>query len=107
MEDGPRLRCHVLDTGHCLASERHLITGGRNRTVACHSIVALLGHPRQGWFLWDAGYAPRLWRGERGPALPLVRWGAPPPPRAPPARAPPVARSPPSGVRLPRARMDA
>lgn len=56
----PTLDCHVLDTGYCLASERHLIRGGHRRTVACHAIVALLGHPRHGWTLWDAGYAPRL-----------------------------------------------
>jgi len=52
--------CHILDTGHCLASEHHLISGGARRTVECHSLVALLHHARHGWLLWDAGYAPRL-----------------------------------------------
>lgn len=52
--------CHILDTGYCLASEHHLIAGGARRTVACHSLVALLHHARHGWLLWDAGYASRL-----------------------------------------------
>ena len=56
----PTLTCHILDTGHCLAHEYVLIQGGERKEVACHSIVALLGHPTQGWLLWDAGYAPRM-----------------------------------------------
>lgn len=56
----PALTCHILDTGHCLAHEHVLIQGGERKEVACHSIVALLGHPTQGWLLWDAGYAPRM-----------------------------------------------
>ncbi len=54
------LECHVLDTGYCLASEHHMMRGGRHQEVACHSIVALIHHPVQGWCLWDTGYAPRL-----------------------------------------------
>jgi glyoxylase-like metal-dependent hydrolase (beta-lactamase superfamily II) len=75
--DGPRLRCHILDTGHCLASEHALIQGGRHREVKCHSIVALLGHPRHGWFLWDAGYAPRLWRATRRWPFRVYSWVTP------------------------------
>ena len=56
----PELACHILDTGHCLAHENILIRGGARKEVACHSIVALLGHPQHGWLLWDAGYAPHL-----------------------------------------------
>ena len=56
----PQLECHILDTGFCLAWEHHVIQGGRRRRIACHSIVALLGHPEHGWSLWDAGYAPRM-----------------------------------------------
>jgi glyoxylase-like metal-dependent hydrolase (beta-lactamase superfamily II) len=56
----PALRYHVLDTGYCLASEHHIMRGGARRKVRCHSIVGLLRHPVRGWFLWDAGYAPRL-----------------------------------------------
>jgi glyoxylase-like metal-dependent hydrolase (beta-lactamase superfamily II) len=54
------VRCHVLDTGYCLASERHLIRGGQPQTVRCHALVALLSHPTHGWLLWDTGYAPRI-----------------------------------------------
>jgi glyoxylase-like metal-dependent hydrolase (beta-lactamase superfamily II) len=56
----PPLACHILDTGYCLAHEHILIEGGERKEVACHSIVALLGHPTHGWLLWDAGYAPRM-----------------------------------------------
>lgn len=56
----PVLQCHILDTGYCLAWEDHLIQGGQHRRVACHSIAALLCHPRHGWLLWDTGYAPRM-----------------------------------------------
>lgn len=56
----PVLTCHILDTGHCLAHEHMLIQGGARKEVACHSIVALLGHPEHGWLLWDAGYAPHM-----------------------------------------------
>lgn len=52
--------CHVLDTGHCLAREAMLIRGGSRQTIACHSLVALIEHPRHGWGLWDTGYAPRI-----------------------------------------------
>jgi glyoxylase-like metal-dependent hydrolase (beta-lactamase superfamily II) len=56
----PSLRYHVLDTGYCLASEHHIMRGGARRKVRCHSIVVLMRHPERGWFLWDAGYAPRM-----------------------------------------------
>lgn len=54
------LQCHILDTGYCLAHEHHLLRGGSRRTIACHSIAALLHHPAHGWLLWDTGYAPRM-----------------------------------------------
>jgi len=57
---GPVVRCHLLDTGYCLARESHLIRGGRHMIIQCHSMVALLHHPEHGWLLWDTGYAPRL-----------------------------------------------
>ena len=60
MESQPLLSYELLDTGYCLASEHHLIQGGRRRTVACHSLVALLRHPTRGYLLWDTGYAPRM-----------------------------------------------
>jgi glyoxylase-like metal-dependent hydrolase (beta-lactamase superfamily II) len=54
------LKCHILDTGYCLAWEHHVIQGGQRRRIACHSIAVLLCHPEYGWLLWDTGYAPRL-----------------------------------------------
>ena len=56
----PVVICHILDTGYCLASEHHLIAGGRRRRVACHALVGLLHHPREGWLLWDTGYARHI-----------------------------------------------
>ena len=55
-----RVECRILNTGYCLASEHHLLRGGRRQQIACHSLVALLRHPREGWLLWDTGYAPRM-----------------------------------------------
>jgi glyoxylase-like metal-dependent hydrolase (beta-lactamase superfamily II) len=52
--------CHLLDTGHCLARESMLMCGGAQQKIACHSLVALIQHPRHGWGLWDTGYAPRI-----------------------------------------------
>ena len=60
MSAAPLLTCHSLDTGHCLAHEHILIEGGSRRQVACHSILALLGHPQHVWLMWDAGYAPHM-----------------------------------------------
>jgi glyoxylase-like metal-dependent hydrolase (beta-lactamase superfamily II) len=54
------VQCTILDTGHCLAHEHHMLRGGRRVQVRCHSTVALLRHPMHGWGLWDAGYAPRM-----------------------------------------------
>jgi glyoxylase-like metal-dependent hydrolase (beta-lactamase superfamily II) len=71
------LRCHVLDTGHCLASEHHLMRGGRRRVVECHSLAALLGHPTRGWLLWDAGYHPRMWDVTRHLPFRLYRYATP------------------------------
>lgn len=73
----PRLECHVLDTGHCLASQHHLLRDGRWNTVRCHAIAALLRHPAQGWFLWDAGYAPRLLAATQRFPFRLYRWATP------------------------------
>lgn len=56
----PTVRCHILATGYCLASESVVIRGGRFRSIACHATVALLEHPRHGWTLFDTGYAPRM-----------------------------------------------
>lgn len=60
MHNVPTVQCHMLDTGYCLAWENHAIQGGHHRRIACHSLVALLQHPREGWMLWDTGYAPRM-----------------------------------------------
>jgi glyoxylase-like metal-dependent hydrolase (beta-lactamase superfamily II) len=37
-----------------------MMRGGRRKQIACHSLVALIHHPRAGWGLWDTGYAPRM-----------------------------------------------
>jgi glyoxylase-like metal-dependent hydrolase (beta-lactamase superfamily II) len=58
--NAPLLRCHMLDTGYCLAWEHHALTGARHIRIQCHSLVALLQHPQHGWLLWDTGYHPRM-----------------------------------------------
>ena len=67
----------LLDTGYCLASEHHMIRGGRRQKVACHALVALLHHPVRGWVLWDTGYAPRLFDATRPWPFRLYRWATP------------------------------
>ena len=54
------MTCHVLDTGHCMASEHHMMQGGRRHKFECHALVGLLHHPREGWLLWDTGYSSYL-----------------------------------------------
>lgn len=71
------MRYHVLDTGYCLASEHHIMRGGARRKVKCHSIVALLRHPERGWFMWDAGYAPRMLEATRRLPYRLYRLATP------------------------------
>lgn len=71
------MQCHILDTGYCLAWEDHLIQGGKHRLVACHSIAALLCHPRHGWLLWDTGYAPRMLDATRNFPFSLYRRATP------------------------------
>ena len=73
----PLLTCIILDTGHCLAHEHILIQGGTRREVACHSIVALIGHPEHGWLLWDAGYAPHMLEATRHFPYSLYRLATP------------------------------
>ncbi|GAB4432508.1 MAG: MBL fold metallo-hydrolase [Chloroflexi bacterium OHK40] len=50
----------LFDTGHCVVSERQVLRGGAARPMACHALVALLHHPRQGLTLFDTGYAMRM-----------------------------------------------
>jgi glyoxylase-like metal-dependent hydrolase (beta-lactamase superfamily II) len=73
MQQPTTVTVHILDTGYCLASEHHLIRGGRRQTVRCHSLVALIHHPARGWLLWDAGYAPRMLAATRRPPYALFR----------------------------------
>ncbi|MBV7329446.1 MBL fold metallo-hydrolase [Chloroflexi bacterium TSY] len=73
----PQLTSYILDTGYCLAHENLMIQGGARRQLACHSIVALLGHPEHGWLLWDTGYAPRMLEGTRRFPYVLYRWATP------------------------------
>jgi glyoxylase-like metal-dependent hydrolase (beta-lactamase superfamily II) len=69
--------CHLLDTGHCLARESLLLRGGRRLQIACHSLVALIQHPRHGWGLWDTGYAPRMERETARWPFRIYRWATP------------------------------
>src|SRR5581483_3861194 len=76
-QDSPILQCYILDTGYCLAWENHILQGGARRRIACHSLVALLHHPRHGWLLWDTGYAPRMLEVTRSLPFALYRYATP------------------------------
>ncbi|HLH62972.1 MAG TPA: MBL fold metallo-hydrolase [Ktedonobacteraceae bacterium] len=71
------LQCHILDTGYCIAWEHHLMQGGQRRKIGCHSLVALLYHPQQGWLLWDTGYAPRILTATQRLPFLLYRYATP------------------------------
>lgn len=51
---------HVLNTGWATAPEWILVRGGRAARIRVPALVALLHHPREGWGLFDTGYAPRV-----------------------------------------------
>ncbi|HZU68314.1 MAG TPA: MBL fold metallo-hydrolase [Ktedonobacteraceae bacterium] len=71
------LQCHILDTGYCIAWEHHVMQGGQRKKIACHSLVALLHHPQQGWLLWDTGYAPRILTATQRLPFLLYRYATP------------------------------
>lgn len=54
-----------------------MIRGGRRVTIECHAVVALLCHPREGWLLFDTGYAPRLLDATVRWPMRIYRWGTP------------------------------
>jgi len=54
------LTLRLFTTGHCVVPESHVLRGAPRRPMACHALVGLIGHPSQGWTLWDAGYAARM-----------------------------------------------
>src|SRR5690242_11078241 len=69
--------CYILDTGYCLASEHHMITGGARKTVECHALVALLHHETAGWILFDTGYHPRMFAASERLPYRLYRYMTP------------------------------
>lgn len=60
METPSSLTLELLDTGHCTVSEHQVLRGGARRPMDCHALVGLIGHPTEGWTLFDAGYAMRM-----------------------------------------------
>lgn len=76
-DDVPRLQCHILDTGYCIALEQVVMRGGRRGKIRCHSIAVLLHHPEHGWTLFDTGYAPRLLESTRAFPYYLYRLATP------------------------------
>ncbi len=71
------LSCRLLVTGHCVATGHHLLTGGPRGKIEVPSMVALLGHPTQGYLLWDTGYAPRMLDATRWLPWRIYRWVTP------------------------------
>jgi glyoxylase-like metal-dependent hydrolase (beta-lactamase superfamily II) len=66
-----------LDTGHCRHLESVMMQGGRLRVIDCHALVALLHHPREGWLLFDTGYAPRMLEVTQSLPFRLYRYATP------------------------------
>ena len=73
----PTVKLTLLDTGYCTASEHVVIAGGERRTINCHALVGLLHHPLHGYFLWDTGYAPRMFDATRQLPYRMYRWMTP------------------------------
>ncbi len=69
--------CRVFDTGHCLATEAHVIRGGRWSRIECHNLVAALYHPVRGWGLFDAGYSRHLFDATARLPWRVYRWATP------------------------------
>lgn len=65
---------YLLDTGYCRASEAAMVRGGARRVVDCHALCALFHHAREGWILFDTGYAPRLMDATRRFPFRFYRW---------------------------------
>jgi glyoxylase-like metal-dependent hydrolase (beta-lactamase superfamily II) len=40
-----------------------VIQGGEHKTIKTHALAVLFEHPREGWVLFDTGYAPRVQQG--------------------------------------------
>ena len=71
------LTLELFATGHCVVSEHQVLRGGARRPMDCHALVALLGHPRHGWSLFDAGYAMRMLEATRAWPYRLYRYSTP------------------------------
>lgn len=50
----------TFSAGSCRHAERVVWKGGRLRPITMPSLVGALEHPREGWVLFDTGYAPRF-----------------------------------------------
>lgn len=67
---------HLLDTGYCTVRRRVAFGEGRGNAV-CHAVCGLLRHETHGWFLFDAGYAPRVYAAARAFPYSLYRMATP------------------------------
>ncbi len=78
MKPAAAVKCSVFSTGYCLASEHHVLRGGRRTPIRCHALVALLEHPARGYVLFDTGYSyQRLMDATRAFPYYLYRRAAP------------------------------
>lgn len=67
---------HLLDTGYCTVQRRFAFGDGRGK-AKCHAVCGLLRHETQGWFLFDTGYAPRVYFATNVLPYSLYRWATP------------------------------
>lgn len=71
------VRFQALDTGYCVVRERLVLRGGAWRKIHCHALAFLIEHPREGWILFDTGYAPRMIDATARFPFRLYRWATP------------------------------
>lgn len=67
---------HLLDTGFCIVRRRFAFGDGRGSAV-CHAVCGLLRHATRGWFLFDTGYAPRVFEASHTFPYSLYRMATP------------------------------
>jgi glyoxylase-like metal-dependent hydrolase (beta-lactamase superfamily II) len=57
------IQLSLISTGYCLSHENMILRGSQFRSVRCHAVVAVLRHPQYGIWLFDTGYAQRVFEG--------------------------------------------
>lgn len=54
------IRVWFFNTGYCTVSEHYIVPTSPRRLTRAYALAMLLEHPREGFILFDTGYAPRI-----------------------------------------------